>query len=54
MVFAHPKLQYLGYIVSQDGIEAAPDKVKAVRNYPIPKTVKDVRSFLELASFIVF
>jgi hypothetical protein len=51
-VFAQPKVQYLGYIVSQDGIEAAPDKVKAVRNYPVPKTVKQVRSFLGLASFL--
>jgi hypothetical protein len=44
-VFAQPRVQYLGYIVSRDSIEAAPDKVEAVRKYPVPKTVKDVRSF---------
>jgi hypothetical protein len=44
-VFAQPRLQYLGYIVTRDGIEAAPDIVKAVRNYLVPKTVKDVRFF---------
>ena len=32
-------------------IEASPDKVKAVQNFPTPQSVKDVRSFLGLASF---
>ena len=50
-VFAKPKVQYLGYVVSREGISASPDKVKAVREYPTPKSVKDVRSFLGLASF---
>jgi hypothetical protein len=28
-----------------------PDKIKAIRQYPIPKGVKDVRAFIGLASF---
>ena len=35
----------------QRGISASPDKVKAVREYPAPKSIKDVRSFLGVASF---
>jgi len=50
-VFAQPQVEYLGYIVSRDGIRASPDKTKAVKNFPIPKNVKEVRSFLGLASF---
>jgi hypothetical protein len=50
-VFAQPQVEYLGYIISRDGIRASPDKTKAVKNYPIPKNVKDARSFLGLASF---
>ena len=50
-VFAQPQVEYLGYIVSRDGIRASPDKTKAAKNYPIPKNVKEVRSFLGLASF---
>ena len=50
-VFAKSKVQYLGHVVSREGISASPDKVKAVREYPTPKSVKDVRSFLGLASF---
>jgi hypothetical protein len=50
-VIAQLQLEYLGYIVSREGIRASPDKTKAVRNYPIPKNVKEVRSFLGLVSF---
>ena len=37
--------------MSRDGITASPDKVKAVRQYPTPRSVKDVRSYLGLVSF---
>jgi hypothetical protein len=49
--FAKQQVKYLGHIISDKGIEASPDKVKAIMNYPVPKTVKEVRSFLGLASF---
>jgi hypothetical protein len=49
--FAQPRVQYLGYLVSQNGIAAVPDNVMAVRNYPVPRTEKDVRIFVGLASF---
>jgi hypothetical protein len=38
-------------VVSRDGIAASPDKVRAVKEYPLPKNVKDVGAFLGLASF---
>jgi hypothetical protein len=50
-VFALPQVEYLGYIVSRDGVRASPDKTKTVRNFPVPKNAKEVRSFLGLASF---
>jgi hypothetical protein len=52
-VFAKDKVTYLGFELSHKGIEASPDKVKAVQNFPLPRSVKDVRAFLGLASFIV-
>ena len=45
------EVEYLGRIVSQDGIKADPNKVKAVQEWPRPQTVKDVRSFLGFASY---
>jgi hypothetical protein len=50
-VFARQQVQYLGYILSERGISASPDKVKAVREYPTPKSEKDVRALLGLTSF---
>ena len=33
-------------MVSEEGIEVDPEKTEAVREWPVPKTVTDVRSFL--------
>jgi hypothetical protein len=49
--FAQEKVRYLGFELSHRGVEASPDKVKAIQNFPIHKTVRDVSSFLWLASF---
>jgi len=50
-VIAQPQVNYLGYVLSEKGVLASPDKVKAVRYYLTPKSVKEVRSFLGLALF---
>ena len=49
--FASRKVEYLGYIVSEQGISADPKKVEAIKNYPIPKDVKSLRSFTGLALY---
>jgi transposase InsO family protein len=49
--FAKTKLKYLGHVVSSSGIEPDPDKIRAVRDYPIPARLKDVRTFLGLTSY---
>ena len=49
--FLTDKLLFLGYVVSADGIHVDEDKVHAVREWPTPKTVSDVRSFHRLATF---
>jgi hypothetical protein len=36
--FVKLEVQYLGHVISRDGVIASPDKVKAVRDYPTPKT----------------
>ena len=40
--FLTDKLLFLGYVVSADGIHVDEDKVRAVREWPTPKTVSDV------------
>ena len=49
--FLKDRNDYLGFEVSVEGVHANPDKVKAVVEWPIPSTVKDVRSFHGLASY---
>lgn len=45
------KVSFLGHIVSKDGVSTDPEKIKAVQEWPVPKNVKDVRSFLGLTSY---
>ena len=49
--FARRKVGFLGHVVSADGVATDPDKISAVMDWPTPKTVRDVRSFLGLASY---
>ena len=50
-VFAQPKVQYLGFVLSENGVSASTHKVKVLREYPTPTNVTEVREFLGLASF---
>ena len=45
------KVAYLGHVVSAEGVSTDPDKIEAVKRWPAPKTVTEVRSFLGLASY---
>ncbi len=44
-------MEFLGHVVSQDGIATDPKKIEVVRDWPVPRTVHDVRSFLGLCSY---
>ena len=45
------KVQFLGHVISKNGLEADPEKVKAVQNFPVPQNQTDVKSFLGLCSY---
>ena len=49
--FMIDRLVFLGYVVSFEGIHVDEDNVKAIREWPTPKTISDVRSFHGLATF---
>ena len=42
---------FLGYVVSQKGLLMDLSKVEAIRAWPVPKTISEIRSFHGLASF---
>ena len=47
--FFMDEVNYLGHIVSKDGLRADPKKTQVVRNWPEPKDRHDVRAFLGLS-----
>ena len=49
--FFKPRITYLGHIVSKDGIETEKEKVIAIQEWPIPKTVTKVHSFLGFMNY---
>ena len=44
-------VEYLGRIVSGDGIKADPSKVLVVENWPLPTNLKEIRSFIGFCSY---
>ncbi len=42
---------FLGHVVSQDGVKPDPKKIEAVQEWPIPKNITGVRSFLGFCSY---
>ncbi len=49
--FLQRETRYLGFIIDQNGIKPDPLKVEAIRQFPRPKCVRDVRSILGAAGF---
>ena len=46
-----PEVTYLGHVISKDGIAVTPERIQAILDWTPPNTVKQVRSFLGLASY---
>jgi len=44
-------VEYLGYILSPSGLTMSDDKIKIIQDWPEPKKVKDIQSFLGFANF---
>ena len=42
---AHAKVEYLGHIVSADGVMPNPAKIQAVESFPVPTNVRSIRVF---------
>jgi len=48
----HSKLvEYFGYIISSSSLTMSDNKVKIIQDWPEPKKVKDIQSFLGFANF---
>ncbi|XP_027157552.1 uncharacterized protein LOC113759187 [Coffea eugenioides] len=49
--FCTNELVFLGFVISAQGMKVDNQKVKAIQEWPTPRSVGDVRSFLGLAGF---
>ncbi|GBG87781.1 hypothetical protein CBR_g45936 [Chara braunii] len=49
--FGVPSVIYLGHVISREGLAPEATKVAAVQDRPRPANIRDVRSFLGLASY---
>ena len=49
--FFQSQVKYLGHIISSEGISPDPEKVKVMRRLQAPKTVREVRSIVGMASY---
>ncbi|XP_058732695.1 uncharacterized protein LOC131604261 [Vicia villosa] len=50
-VFAANQIDYLGHIISASGVAPDPEKVKAILDWPQPRSLSTLRGFLGLTGF---
>jgi len=50
MVMGKTLVEFLGHVLSVDGIQTDDKKIQAVREWPVPKDKHELRSFLGLAT----
>ena len=50
--FITHELPFLGFILSATGITPSPEKVKAIQDFPKPKNLKQLQSFLGICNII--
>ena len=50
-VFFQKEVSYLGHLVSEKGVATDPEKVEAVKNWPRPTNITEVRSLVGLCSY---
>ena len=49
--FMKRHIQYLGHLISPEGIQPLPEKLESIQNMPAPRSTKEVKQFLGLAGY---
>jgi hypothetical protein len=49
--FGVKEVEYLDHIVSREGVKVNPNNIKAMMDWSIPKTLKNIRGFLGLTGY---
>jgi hypothetical protein len=49
--FAQQRIAYLGHVIFADGVSTDESKIIAIRDWPVPTTLKELRGFLGLSGY---
>lgn len=49
--FLRKEVSYLGHVITNEGVKPNPDKIDAIKKFPLPKTPKEIKSFLGLVGY---
>jgi len=49
--FAQTEVTYLGYAISYNQVRPLADKVRAIREFPVPKSAADIRRFIGMSQY---
>ena len=49
--FFKSQVTYLRHVVSEDGIKTDPEKIRVLKDWPVPKSVRNVRKFLGFSGY---
>jgi hypothetical protein len=49
--FFQKQIHYLGHVISEEGVAVDPNKIRSIMEWPTPKDVSDIRSFMGLAGY---
>ena len=47
-----PEVKFLGHILTADGIRIGENRVKAIVDFPTPKTLEEMQSVLGMVNFV--
>lgn len=49
--FGLKELEFVGHVINSEGISMSKERIQKVLQFPLPKTVKDIRSFIGLVNY---
>ena len=49
--FGMKEMLYLGHVINAEGVQVDMEKIRAIRDWPAPKTVTELRGFLGLCTY---
>ena len=49
--FSMKEMLYLGHIINAEGVQVHMEKIRAIRDWPMPKTITELKGFLGLCTY---